>query len=528
MADDTSHRRLLGTRTRLADHVSKHDPAGDQEELRFVLVLRQGAPNLQHPAAAKQIRNAMSAPQFRQPFTRNEIAAMHAPAGRHVRMVKEFARDHGFRVEEVSVARHDVTLSGPVSAINKAFGIRIIHFSHESGHFHGHEEELQLPVEIADIVVGVLGLDGAPLRSLSKMAAPACQEAPVPVGWLTEHYRFPPPSGTDGRVAVIALDGGYHEADMHEFFSDAGVAKPKIRQLSVAGATNAPFEMARLSQVVEAFNDVETGLAELSKEFGADLAATRVTAETTMDIQIAGIASGGADIDVYFAPNSAYGLYQALYAIVGLGEALDHDGQPYDAQPPDAISLSWGWGEGEMSGRGAQMLEAALGKVQSMGVCICSASGDYGSLGAPQRDHRVAMVLYPASSHCVLACGGTEFTDPSHQREVAWNAANRGSPEASGGGVSGALAIPGWQSGRSIPAHGDLNGPAWINPGLPETDRADFIGRGVPDVSAYANQVPGYQIRLGGQNCGVGGTSAATPLWAGLIARLTGHIGRYG
>ncbi len=497
----------------------------DEEELRFVLMLRRSWPHPGHPAVIKHVRNTYTAPQHRQPLTRSDIAALHGPAQSDIQKVEKFARDNDLQVVEASAARHDVTLTGSVSAINKAFHIEICHFGHEQGHFHGHEDEIRLPPEIHDIVLGVVGLDGAPLRGLARISSDTSHGDPVSIPWLTEHYKFPPPiPDGKGRVAVIALGGGFHQRDMDEFFDQAGLPMPEIRQLSVAGAVNTPLEAKRLAEVVKAFNDTSTDMPALWKKFGADLGATQVTAETTMDVQIAGVAGGGAGIDVYFAPNSAYGLYQALYATVGLAQALDPQGNECVQDPPGSISLSWGWGECEMTGRNAQILESALSKVQSMGVCICSASGDLGSLGAAQRDDFVATVLFPASSTSVLACGGTQFADASRQREIVWNAANRGSPEATGGGVSGALAMPIWQRGRDIPSYGDLNGPAWIDPSMPKQRQPAFVGRGVPDVAAYANQIPGYKIRLGGQDCGVGGTSAATPLWAGLIARLTAHV----
>jgi kumamolisin len=48
----------------------------------------------------------------------------------------------------------------------------------------------------------------------------------------------------------------------------------------------------------------------------------------------------------------------------------------------------------------------------------------------------------------------------------------------------------------------------------------------VPDVAADADPDTGYLVCVNGQKIEVGGTSAAAPLWAGLIARLNGVIGR--
>ena len=43
-------------------------------------------------------------------------------------------------------------------------------------------------------------------------------------------------------------------------------------------------------------------------------------------------------------------------------------------------------------------------------------------------------------------------------------------------------------------------------------------GRGVPDVAADAAPESGYNILVDGQQEVVGGTSAAAPLWAALVA----------
>jgi kumamolisin len=51
------------------------------------------------------------------------------------------------------------------------------------------------------------------------------------------------------------------------------------------------------------------------------------------------------------------------------------------------------------------------------------------------------------------------------------------------------------------------------------------LGRGVPDVSAVADPKTGYQAFVDGQWIVIGGTTAATSLWAGLVALLNQGIG---
>jgi kumamolisin len=51
-------------------------------------------------------------------------------------------------------------------------------------------------------------------------------------------------------------------------------------------------------------------------------------------------------------------------------------------------------------------------------------------------------------------------------------------------------------------------------------------GRGTPDVAANASSRTGYLIEADDTVMSMGGTSAATPLWAGLLACLNDALGR--
>src|SRR2546430_17646362 len=53
-----------------------------------------------------------------------------------------------------------------------------------------------------------------------------------------------------------------------------------------------------------------------------------------------------------------------------------------------------------------------------------------------------------------------------------------------------------------------------------------FAGRGVPDLAGNADPATGYRIRVDGQLALFGGTSAGSPLVAGLIARINQRAGR--
>ena len=136
------------------------------------------------------------------------------------------------------------------------------------------------------------------------------------------------------------------------------------------------------------------------------------------------------------------------------------------------------------------------------------AAGDDGSTdrATDGRSH----VDFPASCPHALACGGTRLeADPATGAvisETVWdNGVGKG---ATGGGVSDAFSLPGWQRTAGVP-------------GL-----AGTTGRGVPDVAAVADPQTGYQVRVDGHDLVIGGTSAVAPLWAALVTRLAQSTGR--
>jgi len=139
-----------------------------------------------------------------------------------------------------------------------------------------------------------------------------------------------------------------------------------------------------------------------------------------------------------------------------------------------------------------------------MGVTITVSAGDHGAPDTDDPTEPRANVDFPASSPNVLACGGTRLIGDATgiTSETVWNTKDGW---ATGGGVSEFFGLPAYQKGIGVPKS--------INPG-------GKVGRGVPDVCGDADSETGYIIRVDGSNQVIGGTSAVSPLWAGLIALL--------
>jgi subtilase family serine protease len=185
------------------------------------------------------------------------------------------------------------------------------------------------------------------------------------------------------------------------------------------------------------------------------------------------------------------------------------------------ISLSADAGEQCFTSAVATEWNSALQAAQSKHVTVLVSSGDAGAAtdpcpGSGTAADQVKGVNLPASDPLALAVGGTSLqitrSTGAYKGETAWNvpAAQGSSPEASGGGISALFPRPAYQNGIA---------------GIGST-------RGVPDVAADANSSPGMAVAIsdGGKDyivIGAGGTSAAAPLWAAVIALADQDAGRH-
>jgi kumamolisin len=469
-----------------------------------------------------------------------ELSALHTPAPSHVELVAAYAHDHGLEVVEASEARHDVVVRAPVEAVDEAFEVQQSVFSHRGLRYRAHEGPIHLPEEIAEVVSAVLGLDQIPRHRPHGIGWRVGAGPGIPLDKLARRYDLPP-GGELPRIAVLE-SGGYHASDLSAFFRGMGLRLPTVRPVHIrdgSGVTaeNRPLDL-RLLEVIgtawkpdAAFEDVAGAARAALASRGAlpsdpaqadqvvmgVLGSFEATAEVTMDLQILGGLAPGAPLDVYFTELSADGWRRALYSMIGA---------PYpgnDPQPtPAVLSVSWGGSEVGWGPPTLRVLHSALEAATRRGITICCSSGDWGSRnsrtlprarpGTPAAPRH--NVNFPASSPAVLACGGTAIAG---EGEVVWNEAFMGARMASGGGMSGIFPRPPWQRDLAVPTPADT----WIHDGAPS-----FDGRWLPDVAANAAFSSGVRILLGGHPTVGGGTSAATPIWAALAARLSGALGR--
>ena len=377
-----------------------------------------------------------------------------------IEAIRHFATEHHLSVIEADPARRLVRLSGPASAMQEAFKVKLRHHRHAGSHFRYYTGALQLPEEIAPIIESVLGLDTRPVARHKIVVRSAASTSPsyLPnqIGAL---YGIPAtPDGSGQTIAIIELGGGYTDSDNSQAFTAMGLNTPTVIAGGVDGASNQPTP------------------------------ATGANDEVALDIQVAGGIAPGANIAVYFTPNTDAGFADAVTQAAN------------DAtNKPSVMSISWGAPEDMYSAQARTTLSTAIQDAGTAGVTVVVACGD--NLATDGETDGKAHVDFPAACPYSLACGGTKITvsNGAITNEAVWNSGTSGS----GGGISTVFAVPSYQSGITLP---------------PSANSGAGPGRGTPDVTGDADPSSGYQIVVGGQGVVVGGTSAVAPLWAGFFA----------
>ncbi len=410
-----------------------------------------------------------TSPRYHRFLTQKHFVAHHAPTVRQEQAVVAYLQQQGFRITYRARNRLLVGGEGTVAATEQAFGVRLHDLVVGSETTRAALDEPSLPADLADHVVGVLGLGDAGGMKPHLRASETLDDAFGP----PELARFyDNATGYDGRGETIAIVGLYawNPADVTFFNRRFGL--PPLP----AGSTQVCTGSSRAAGC--AYN---AGLS----------------AEVSLDVEYAHATAPRAKVINYMAASPTYADFAVLYNTVVAGGGR-RAARSLRGSTGWVVTTSWGTCERTVPAAWLRTYDNILANANAIGQSWVAASGDYGSRDCDD----LPSVDFPASSPHVVAVGGTTpmcddaATCDRYGYETAWS--------GSGGGSSTFFARPAFQQGCGLPAGSR---------------------RVVPDVALASDPLPGIFFRHAGEWRVTGGTSAGAPQWAGFLAQLNQRRG---
>jgi len=421
-----------------------------------------------------------------------QFTASYGPTPDQVEQVSSFLRSQGLVVTSVSNNRTLVHATGPVHAVDAAFGVTISdwHDQRLNRDFFGNDTQPSLPASIAPLVVGVLGLDnhyGFHHHAIRK----SLQTPSVgPIGGfnpiqLKTAYDVNPVAakgidGTGQSLGLFELDG-FQQANITTYDTQYSLTMSTPKVMIVGPGPNPAL-----------------GLGEI---------------EVELDIEVMNAFAPGASITVWEGANSAQGAVDTYNAMVTSNSTASN-------------STSWGACEPDLTPSLMDTLDQTFQQAAAQGQSFFAASGDHGAYDcrSTMPSSTEVVVDYPASDPYMTGVGGTNLVlnpDYSYQSETVWSFTGVSPPIGSGGGLSIHFGRPAWQTGAGV-SNGFSTG-----------------GRQVPDVALDADPQTGYSIYATDNPPPpnppttkwwiLGGTSAGAPSWAAFAAvynQFAASVGR--
>ncbi len=490
-----------------------------------------------------------------------------------INRITEWLQSQGFKVVGVARGRDAVTFSGDAAQVQSAFKTEIHSYDVDGKMHFANSIPPMIPAALSGIVGGFRGLHNffphPQIRPHPDYSITGFSTHVLAPGDLATIYNInplyqlaTPIDGTNQKLVIVGQTDIYL-ADVNNYRSGFGLSTIPSSASSCASSTvagevgviSAPCDTTNFQLVISG-NGGDPGLSP------GDIS------ESDLDIEVSGSIARNAQI---------------IFVTSGLGVddswswAIDHNLAP-------VISISYGLCEAFNTSPSLATEDLEFQKAASLGISVFAASGDAGAavcdanaFGKVSTATLGLSVSYPASSPEVTGVGGTEFNestgtywDPppttstsnfgnsaqSYIPELAWNdTAILHHLGATGGGPSNCektsgttgVAIDGQLYAFSIcDAPGGFAKPSYQTSLTP----ADGV-RDVPDISFSASNVndpyiictpqsettgstststcvDGITTAVVNYNSAFGGTSAATPVAAGMTALLNQYLGASG
>ena len=476
------------------------------------------------PAGAEALARAVSDPSsssYGRYLTPTQFRARFAPDANSVAQLQQWLRSQGFSVQYTPQNNHYVSAEGTVAQAQAAFGTSFGNYLVQGQTLRSPTADISVPSSFASIVTSVVALDESfqfvqTYHKVDGNAPPSAgfrNSPPLSIFWaqLPSSYAFPvgftdlaltsvpwsvkghTPDQIKGAYGISGFDGSGQTVAIIDAY-----ASPTILQDVNQWSTNRGLPTMKSSQLVQViapgtYNRPQNPRQDPQGWYG----------EETLDVEAVHGMAPAATIVYVGAPNN----YQDLDA------AMNHVVDRHLAQ---IVTNSYGFNTEFLPVGYVKPLEDTLIQAAIEGIGVYFSSGDNGDETSTQG---FATPDWPASSPWVTAVGGTSLgVSASNTRavETGWGTSTYSCNQSTqvcsrtgwlygaGGGVSAIFAEPAYQRMYGL----------------------NRTGRAVPDVAALADPQTGLLVGqtqtfpngVSYDEYRIGGTSVASPIFAGLMA----------
>jgi subtilase family serine protease len=576
--DDAQLITLHGTVSPLATSRNDRGAAPDGLQLdRMHLVLKRSDAQ---EAALKQLINEMhtpGSPSYHQWLTPDQFGAQFGPSDQDIATVTTWLTNHGFNVSKINPGRQTIEISGSVAQLRNAFHTQIHKYSLNGQTRFANANDPQIPSALAPVVGGFVSLNNFPVRSYAHSYGKATYDPKT--NQATPQWTM----GSSSSLNFVLSPKDYTvQYDLNPLYT-AGV-NGTGQTIAIINESNINIDLVNqfrslfgLSpnppQIIIDGND--PGIDGINNPGGPNGASV----EAYLDVEWAGAVAPNATIDLVIAGDTA----------LQTGLVLAAERAVYSNIAP-IISVSFGSCESSL-GSSNSFLSSLWEQAAAQGITVTVSTGDAGAAGC-DNDSTATFAASGqavngfASTPYNVAVGGTDFyysqyagTSTALNAQIAtywnttlsnttptvsllqtvpeqpWNASQYGlninnyfnsfqstTIAGGGGGASNAAICTGGYNtttGACISGLGGYAKPAWQTglTGIPSDNVRD-----IPDVSLFASSginASYYPICATDGDCqpassgsvqiyGVGGTSASTPAFAGIMALVNQKYGRQG
>ena len=525
---------------------------------------------------------------YRHWLTPAQLGSQFGPADSDVQAVVAWLQSQGLAVAKVSQAKTTIEFSGTAGQIESAFATRIHSFQLDGVNHIANVVNPQIPAALVPVIAGISPLNDFRPRPMHT-ASFARTATPAPTSANPRAISSRPSGNQPDLTFPTSNGGTFYAVAPADFATIYNTPNSALNQnhsgsLNLTG-TGVTIGIAGDSNV----DGLASGsnVANYRSLFGLPTlsAGSKVVVdgsdpgvgsgdevEALLDLQVASAVAPGADLIFYTAQDTTFqsGLYLAIQ------RALDDNAV-------NILNVSFGGCEAYQTQSGNQEILNFWEQAAAQGISVTVSTGDSGSAGCdnPNTETSATQGLQVngiGSTPYNIAVGGTDFNQTPANESTYWSPSNTGpgaggsalgaipeipwndststigglsgnvptnnggstSISGAGGGASGCLNASVDSNGNVLSCTGAYSKPAWQSSFGPASSRQ------LPDVSLFAaagmhdsawvlcasnlgptsnttDCVPDGQGSYGFLT--IGGTSASSPAFAGVLALVAQQLG---